>query len=131
MIGVGTRWIAGALAAAALGSWASPRAAAKEAGQESPRLEIKHVGRGDRVVVETKGAAKAVTKLVPFPEDEEQPQGTAHPEAEKATSFQPRFKTPAVRQVQHLESAPDENTLKLNHIPLPADAAGAVSAGRA
>jgi tetratricopeptide (TPR) repeat protein len=129
MIGVDRLRIAAALAAATLCGGTS-LLRADEPGQEPPRLEIKHVGRSDRVTVETRSAAKAPAKVVPFPEDEEQPQAAARPEAEKAP-FRPRFKPPAARQAQHLETAPDENAVQLSPMPQPAAGNPAASAGRA
>ncbi len=88
-----TRIAAGLLAAALLlGGW-------RDVGAQSDNWEP---GRTD---------ARPAKKLVPFPEDEERPAKTPPKAAAAATAqpaprksnFQPRFKSPAVRQVQHLE----------------------------
>jgi tetratricopeptide (TPR) repeat protein len=118
MIGVDRRRITAALAAVTLCSGTSLLRAAEEPDQEPARLV-------------TKSAAKAPAKLVPFPEDEEQAQEAAQPAPVKAPPFRPRFKPPAARQVQHVEDAPDENTLRSSPMPLPAAGNPAISAGRA
>ncbi|HEV3138277.1 MAG TPA: hypothetical protein VGZ26_10240, partial [Pirellulales bacterium] len=128
MISGNRRRIAVALAAMTL-CVPSRLRAADDPGQEPSRLETKHVGRGDRVTVETKAAAKSGVKIVPFVEDEEQAQEAGRPESDKGPSFRPRFKTPAARQVQHIEVTEDENSAKLGAAP-PAAEASPVSAGR-
>jgi tetratricopeptide (TPR) repeat protein len=134
MIGIGTR-LASALAALAILSSAGPLAASEDDAEEPRRLEIKHVGRGDRVTIENgtarktdapkNNARKAPAKVLPFAEDEEQEQQeepAAEAEPERGPSFQPRFKPPAVRKAAQTETAPqtadEQNTLKLDPIPL-------------
>ncbi len=100
---------------------------------EPSRLEVKHVGASGNVSVETGPTPRAAIRLVPFPEDEEEaatavvktpreskPANESKPAALRPkaakqaeskpvklppakSTFQPKFKTPAVRQAQHVE----------------------------
>lgn len=53
-------------------------------------------------------------KLVPFPEDEQAPPPAAKPDkpAPPKSNFQPRFRAPAVKQVQHVEPVAATETAK-------------------
>jgi tetratricopeptide (TPR) repeat protein len=127
-----------ALAATALAGWTALLAGPAVAGGQddfAPGLEIKHIGPNGRVTLETLSDVDASSepaeapsaaplnktqfkpaikkKLVPFPEDEAESgnrpaPASGRPEPSKRSNFQPHFKTPAVRQVQHLEPA-EEN----------------------
>ena len=95
-----------ALIGLALAVFAVSTARADDAG-----LEVKHIGPGDRVSVETPQAGPS-KRLVPFEEDEGAAPLQLSPRSAKApatlppakkSNFQPRFKTPQVRQAQHVE----------------------------
>jgi tetratricopeptide (TPR) repeat protein len=118
------------------------RAQAADADEPQPPLEVKHIGPGDRVSVESPfgqgpaaaPAGKPGPKLVPFPEDADEAEAAAQPAPArlappKESNFKPRFKTPAVRAAQHAEPAEATEPAtadtpagpQLQPIPVPAD----------
>ena len=83
----------------------------------SGSLEVKHVGPDNRVSTQSfpAKAAHVANRLVAFPEDAQEepaPSKGRQPAAQRPNSkstFQPRFKTPVVRKVEHTEPVTDES----------------------
>lgn len=126
---IGRRLLAGLGLATTL-IWAAPLTAEDEGQDEPARLEVKHVDDQGNVKVEVGPAPKSSMKLVPFPEDLESPPvkipaskltpkaPAVAPKAiaakplkpEGTSTFQPKFRTPAVQKAQHVEPVVEENT---------------------